>query len=242
MVDFIKPGFLGTERQFGIEYAGPIRNGQHADSNIDEIRTMKKKSFILHKKLYEFVQRKEASLLKTFLPEKYEYVLFLPLTEIQNKLYKDYLKNEGKLIHGKGGVGSKLLQDYTCLRKIWTHPKVLERAYQNSLFYAKRNKKQELKGSVGDWWRNKISNEELNSVSSSHKIIALFEILRLCNEAGDKCLLFSSFVAVLNMVEDFMRLINAKDPMMMKFICKYLYFLLQILVILKNFSQLKGKT
>lgn len=34
-------------------------------------------------KIVFFLQRREAALLKTFLPEKYEYVLFIPMTDIQ---------------------------------------------------------------------------------------------------------------------------------------------------------------
>lgn len=83
MVNFIKPSFLGTEKEFANLYANPIRVGQHKDSSKGEIKFMKQRSYVLHKKLSKFVQRREAALLKTFLPEKYEYVLFIPMTDVQ---------------------------------------------------------------------------------------------------------------------------------------------------------------
>lgn len=83
MVNFIKPSFLGTEKEFANLYENPIKEGQHKDSNNGQIRIMKQRSYVLHKKLSKFVQRREAALLKTFLPEKYEYVLFIPMTELQ---------------------------------------------------------------------------------------------------------------------------------------------------------------
>lgn len=83
MVNFIKPSFLGTEKEFANLYATPIRIGQHKDSSRSEIKFMKQRSYVLHKKLSKFVQRREAKLLKTFLPEKYEYVLFIPMTDVQ---------------------------------------------------------------------------------------------------------------------------------------------------------------
>lgn len=178
---------------------------------------MKKKSFILHKKLENFIQRKEVALLKTFLPAKFEYVLFIPLTDIQFSLYEQCLATETRK-----SERMSLLTDYTNLRKVWTHPKVLERASQNSKYYAMRNKKTPAVPG-GEWWVNKVSDQELNSVFSSNKIIALFDILRLINEVGDKCLIFSSFVAVLNMVEDFMKKIHSKDPMMTRFLCEFLF-------------------
>lgn len=45
-------------------------------------------------------------------------------------------------------------------------------------------------------------------------MILLFEILRMCQEKGEKCLIFSGFVMVLNMVEYFMKMIDeqSKNP------------------------------
>lgn len=56
MVDFIKPSFLGTEKEFANLYANPIRNGQHKDSSRVDIKLMKQRSYVLHKKLSKFVQ------------------------------------------------------------------------------------------------------------------------------------------------------------------------------------------
>lgn len=58
MVNFIKPLFLGTEKEFANLYANPIRNGQHKDSSKNDIKIMKQRSFVLHKKLSKFVQVK----------------------------------------------------------------------------------------------------------------------------------------------------------------------------------------
>lgn len=59
MVNFIKPLFLGTEKEFANLYANPIRNGQHKDSSKNDIKIMKQRSFVLHKKLSKFVQVKK---------------------------------------------------------------------------------------------------------------------------------------------------------------------------------------
>lgn len=56
MVNFIKPDFLGSKADFSEEYANPIRIGQHKDSSAWEVREMVEKSYILHKKLSDFVQ------------------------------------------------------------------------------------------------------------------------------------------------------------------------------------------
>lgn len=91
MVDWIKPALLGTVKEFNNLYANPIKDGQHIDSTPGMIKKMKQRSFILNRKLSKFVQRKEASVLKEFLPDKHEYCIFVPLTNVQEKLYERFL-------------------------------------------------------------------------------------------------------------------------------------------------------
>lgn len=83
MVNFIKPCYLGTENEFNNLYANPIKEGQHNDSLPQAIKFMKQRSYILNKTLASFVQRKEQGVLKDDLPKKFEYVIGVPLTEVQ---------------------------------------------------------------------------------------------------------------------------------------------------------------
>ncbi|XP_068158422.1 uncharacterized protein [Drosophila tropicalis] len=229
MVNFIKPLYLGTEREFANLYANPIKNGQHKDSGKKDITVMKQRSYVLHKKLSKFVQRKEAELLKTFLPQKFEYVLFIPMTDVQNTLYEYIL--DAISIRGDSR-GKSLITDYTVLRKIWTHPKVLEDAWKNAntLKYKKDARKVACLHSdedqpddiydrqtgiisvTNDWWRQYLSKKDLETIMPSNKLRTMFSILRLCEEKGEKCLIFSAFVAVLNVVEYFFKKINGSDP------------------------------
>lgn len=190
---------------------------------------MKQRSFVLHKKLSKFVQRREAAVLKKFLPEKYEYVLFCPITKVQERLYEYFLENNP--LQEKYG-GKSLIPDYTFLRKIWTHPKVLENAWQNATIRkerldAKRRKLNEedamdvpddlLDKQTGhmsvtsDWWREHLEPNDLESLIPSNKLRTMFEILKLCYDKGEKVLIFSAFVAVLDVVEFFMKKIHLKD-------------------------------
>lgn len=56
MVNFIKPSFLGTEKEFANLYANPIKVGQHKDSSQHDIVVMKQRSYVLHNQLSKFVQ------------------------------------------------------------------------------------------------------------------------------------------------------------------------------------------
>ncbi|XP_058819898.1 transcriptional regulator ATRX homolog [Topomyia yanbarensis] len=231
MVSFVKPAFLGNEKEFNEHYAKPIKDGQHKDSNPVEIKYMKTKSFILHKLLADFVQRKEFSVLKEFLPKKYEYVLYVPLTPVQEDLYEEYLR---RYPFQRDVGGLNLLEDYTFLRKIWTHPIVLERAWEVAMKkkYGVQEKRRAIRQARGFdsssddeddndedqtrsitnvWWKQIISADDLESLFPSNKMLLLFEILKMCQERGEKCLIFSGFVMVLNMVEHFMRKIDEQD-------------------------------
>lgn len=143
------------------------------------------------------------AVLKEFLPAKYEYDIFIPLTDIQvsficfrflrfelilcrvnnfhlqNDLYEYYLQ-ENPLKDGK-----RLMPDYQIVRKIWTHPKVLETAHEAALAdYQRKNQNAEKQlkqwdvstGAVNefnnvwepihkmfsplnDWWKTRVTQE-----------------------------------------------------------------------------------
>jgi transcriptional regulator ATRX len=254
MVQWIKPNFLGTINEFNNIYANPIKDGQTKDSTTAAIKKMKQKSFILNNILSKFVQRKEASVLKEFLPEKHEYVLSVPLTELQEKLYEQFIKEN------PCESGRSLLPDYTALRKIWTHPRVLQYAYerakrgenkfnlqqqqqlqQQQLQQQQQQQQQALQAQnnknsknfieegedenpddvydtsqgkmavTNNWWSNMVTNDDFLSINSSNKTIVIFEILKRCEELGEKVLIFTAFVAVLDVIELFMKAINDQD-------------------------------
>lgn len=157
------------------------------------------------------------------------------MTDVQNRLYEYFL--EQNPVYARSG--KSLISDYTVLRKIWTHPKVLENAYLNAIAErrrkelaqaAKANNKRnnesedELPDDVldsqtgkmsvtNDWWRSLVTKEDLETILPSNKLKILFEILKQCEQNGEKCLIFSAFVAVLDVVEFFMKQITEHREM-----------------------------
>lgn len=61
---------------------------------------------------------------------------------------------------------------------------------------------------TSDWWRPLLTPEDLECILPSNKLKVVFEILNICQQNGEKCLIFSAFVAVLNVVEFFMKQIH----------------------------------
>ena len=119
-------------------------NGSHVDSSTYDVQLMRKRSFILHKKLENIIQRRAYDVLRPYLPEKREYVVKVCLSKLQASLIKGYL-NEVMLEGGFGGKDTgrptRLLKDFQTFTKIWNHPAALE-------LYRLKNKKKEDKNAV----------------------------------------------------------------------------------------------
>jgi len=122
MVSFVKPSLLGTVKEFKNMYENPINNGSCADATPYDIRLMKERSHILFEQLSGCVQRRDYYVLKEFLPKKYEYVLSIKLSDLQVKLYQKFLQR----VSGNGKIMSKIFESYQTLKKVWTHPWLLE--------------------------------------------------------------------------------------------------------------------
>ncbi|CAF3656265.1 unnamed protein product [Rotaria sordida] len=130
MVSFIKPNLLGSQSEYINRFVNPIQNGQHRDSNEEDVRLMKRRACVLHELLTGFIDRRDYSLLKEYLPPKFEYIINIRLSDLQSKLYDIYLKQQvdqtqRSSISKKDFKSAKLFADYQYLQKIWTHPFLL---------------------------------------------------------------------------------------------------------------------
>ncbi|CAH1116535.1 unnamed protein product [Phaedon cochleariae] len=275
MVQFIKPNLLGTYKEYLNRFVNPIINGQYTDSTQHDILLMRKRSHVLHKLLDGVVQRRDYAVLEPYLPPKFEYVLFVNLTETQVKLYKHYMDRYARQNDGSNRT-SFLFTDFQQLQRICTHPRVLkdksserrekdyddEEESEGSLKdfiddgdatseesakstssgssdeengdSTKKNKSKskstqkvrvtraqaaqrrdnnedsdpELVEIKKEWWQDYCDGDELDNINNSGKLILLFEILRECEEIGDKILVFSQSLYTLNCIEHFLEKID----------------------------------
>ena len=135
MMQFVKPNLLGSKKEFANRFVNPITNGQHKDSTQGDVRRMQRRAHVLHKLLDGCVQRLDYSVLVPYLPPKYEYAVFIKMTDIQNKLYLHYLNSIKQSTSIKDLVGhGQLLKHSANLAKIYCHPRALE------LKHLKKNK------------------------------------------------------------------------------------------------------
>lgn len=125
MVSFIKPNLLGSQQEYINRFVNPIENGQHRDSNEADVRLMKRRACVLHELLTGFVDRKDYSLLKEYLPPKFEYTINVRLSDLQSTLYETYLKQQVNQeqrtsVLRKDFKSAKLFADYQYLQRVWT--------------------------------------------------------------------------------------------------------------------------
>ncbi|XP_020800143.1 transcriptional regulator ATRX homolog [Drosophila serrata] len=67
---------------------------------------------------------------------------------------------------------------------------------------------------TNDWWRKYLIKKDLETIVPSNKLRVMFSILQMCEEKGEKCLIFSAFVAVLNVVEYFFKKVSESNAEM----------------------------
>lgn len=133
MIQFVKPNLLGTYKEYMNRFVNPIMNGQYTDSTERDTRLMKNRSHVLHKLLEGCIQRRDYSVLSPYLPPKYEFSIFIQLTDLQVELYKYYMETHKPMMNAANSKGAVLFQDFQSLKLIWTHPMCLRISSRNAL-------------------------------------------------------------------------------------------------------------
>lgn len=105
MVNFIKPRFLGTLKEFTRRFVVPMQQGDDRDGIFRHLllfldislatpyerKRMKQRSHLLNKMLRGMVDRRDSSILQISLPPKREFIVVLHMTPFQKFLYRLFL-------------------------------------------------------------------------------------------------------------------------------------------------------
>ncbi|XP_077578526.1 helicase ARIP4-like isoform X2 [Stigmatopora nigra] len=234
MVDFVRPDFLGTRKEFSNMFERPILNGRCVDSTPQDIQLMRYRSHVLHSMLEGFVQRRGHDVLKDHLPPKEENVILVRLSPLQRALYTEFMprfRDAGNT----SWLSVNPLKAFCVCSKIWNHPDVLYEALQKENLASdqdldldditsadQKTKTLENPTPIGglslnqlqdkaityEWAKDIMCDYEPGILENSPKMVLLFHLIEESVTKGDKILVFSQSLSTLTVIEDFL----AKRP------------------------------
>lgn len=125
LLNFANPGLLGSRHEFRKNYELDILRGRDADATDDQVEKGTKKLQELSRIVGPLIIRRTNDILSKYLPVKYEHVVFCNLAPIQKSLYSHFISSPEikKLLRG---TGSQPLKAIGLLRKLCTHPDLLD--------------------------------------------------------------------------------------------------------------------
>ncbi|KAL1851141.1 hypothetical protein Plec18170_006465 [Paecilomyces lecythidis] len=223
MVDWIAPGYLGNFVEFKANYVEPIEEGLYVDSTYQERRRSLKKLQVLKENLGPKIDRADISVLEGSLPPKVEFVITIPLTDLQKEAYDLYVDS---IRAGRSEVGTAKLWSWLAILSLCcSHPA----CFSNKLLTQSNNPQkqsrkpddcdsEELPGDespiqaglseamIASQRELFAKVEDLKAPSLSHRADILDQIIRESVKTGDKVLVFSHSLPTLDYIENMLHL------------------------------------
>lgn len=98
MINWIAPGFLSDLKRFRDDFARPIQEGLEVTSTYGQRRRMLARLVTLKKAVAPRVDRKTLAVLKSSMQKKTEFVISMPLTDLQRKAYDLFINNQRDIV------------------------------------------------------------------------------------------------------------------------------------------------
>lgn len=228
LVDWVAPNFMGTRVEFQANYVERIQDGLYQDSTVAEYRASLKWLEVLKNELRPKVHRADISALQERLKGKQEFVIKVNLTPLQEKLYRVYVEARLATAASDEVNNSTIWAWLYALGLVCSHPVCfkqkleVEHKEQDVARKMKSNKgkkhkeKKHADSEVGEMDAS-VSEIEISpgmaqrqlalfenlteppdSISYSNKMLILMDIVKFSVEAGDKVLVFSHHLDILD--------------------------------------------
>lgn len=225
MVDWISPGYLGSLKEFKAHFVEPIQEGLYKDSTPYEHRKALKKLRVLKSEIDPKISRADITVLKDDLKPKVEFLITVPLTRLQEDLYKLCVQQVTTSRKGKATT-AKIWQWFHVLTMLCNHPAAFLKRLKN-LQSQKEGQKEDNtdEGEMADQHELTLEEEgmdpkaelppslfeqamplfeqakDLESPCHSFKTDILMGILKTAKEASDQVLVFSQHIPTLDYLE-----------------------------------------
>ncbi|XP_049938338.1 DNA repair and recombination protein RAD54-like [Schistocerca serialis cubense] len=126
LVHFVNEGILGTAQEFRRKFENPILRGQDADATPEERQKGQERLDELVAIVNRCLIRRTSALLSKYLPVKIEQVVCVRLTELQHKIYSDFINSDAVKrtvgAESSNKVSLSALSSITSLKKLCNHP------------------------------------------------------------------------------------------------------------------------
>lgn len=198
LLNFANPGLLGTRAEFRKNYELDILRGRDSEATDAQIEIGDKKLAEMAKLVGPLIIRRTNDILSKYLPVKYEHVVFCNLAPFQRDVYSHFISSPEikKLLRG---VGSQPLKAIGMLRKLCTHPDLLD--LPNDIDgsekvlppeFVPKDTRGRGDRDVKTWYSGKLSVLE--------RMLA-----RIRQDTNDKIVLISNFTQTLDIIEKMCR-------------------------------------
>ncbi|KAI2639781.1 P-loop containing nucleoside triphosphate hydrolase protein [Hypomontagnella submonticulosa] len=198
MINWVAPHYLSDLSEFRQTYAIPIKEGFKEDSTAYQRRQALKSLAALREQVAPKVQRITIAVLKSEMPTKQEFVLTVPLTDIQWEAYETFVRHQNE--HPE--LKSSSLACIDSLGAICSHPMIFMRKLKSQRSTEGDNKMQSLPDDlINTEMRLLLKKGDLSAYSLSWKVQILVSILQECKRVEDTALVFSHSIPTLDYLE-----------------------------------------
>ncbi|KAI1877933.1 uncharacterized protein JN550_000115 [Neoarthrinium moseri] len=207
MINWVAPNYLSNLREFRHDYAIPIETGLTVDSTPYDRRKALVKLRSLKETVAPKVHRRTIHSLKDELPPKVEFVISVPLTDMQFEHYEAYIA-QGMY----ETTTAKLFATLGVLTLLCNHPA----CFRQRMVQERDNKEVQDELTAGVRLPSQLVGEALSKIphtaiksteheNKSWKIPLLVAILEECRKQGDSVLVFSQSISTLDYLEQVIR-------------------------------------
>lgn len=198
LVNFVNPGLLGTASEFKKKFENPILKGRDADASEKDTLIGKERLTELVSMVEKCMIRRTSDLLSKYLPKKIELIVCVKLTELQENLYKNFIKcNAVKAVTSETGekTMNSSLRAITFLKKLCNHPELV---YEDTLPKAGAANFTEL----NRFYPESFQTNKRLQVELSSKLKVVDHLLALIKSTtNDKVVLVSNYTQTLDLFE-----------------------------------------
>ncbi|KAI1786543.1 P-loop containing nucleoside triphosphate hydrolase protein [Ganoderma leucocontextum] len=201
MADFCNPGLLDDYSTFKRVYETPILKSRAPGCSGKEAELGEARSAQLSTIAKSFVLRREATMLRKYLPPKHEYVVFITPTKLQLSIFEKFLSND-KLDSLVRNSTAESLALINMLTKISNSPILLKATADQAKLKAQQGGNVVKQNAIEEALQLLPERAQVEDVSLSGKLSALATLLRaLHKHTEEKCILVSHYTSTLNIIE-----------------------------------------